>query len=222
MRACLALQRLVPPKMLGVVLVLEEAGLGAAEEGLGSQLHGIAEEREVDVGIEVDSHGTGVETRHTQFASQIEVERTALRLGQLGTDIGAVARPAVEDIVVGTFACQLWHLILAIFVRGKELETCLDILVKAFEQGYSESVLDGSVLKAVVDGVAGIGSLVILIIISVGIVVRRGLIGLIDAVVAVDVEGVDNAGYGDVLLLHRRVDGVLDGLQAVETVEFGL
>ena len=129
--------------MLGVILILEEAWWRTTEESLGSQLHGIAEECKVDIGIEVYSQQTSIKTSHTKFARQIEMKGPALRLGQLGTDIGAVTRPAAEYVAIAAIAQQFGHLILTELVRGKELQASLDVFVETFEQGNANRTYTG-------------------------------------------------------------------------------
>ena len=61
------------------------------------------------------------------------MERPALCLDQLGTNIRAMARPTVEHIAIATVSCELGHLILTVLERGKELQTSLDVFVKTLK-----------------------------------------------------------------------------------------
>lgn len=52
--------------------------LYAVQVCLGSQRHRVAEEPEVDVGVEVQSQRAGIHARHAQFGNEVEVEGLAL------------------------------------------------------------------------------------------------------------------------------------------------
>ena len=62
-------------------------------------------------------------------------------------------------------------------------------------------------------------TLIVQIIIGIGIIVLWRCIGLIDAVVVVDVEGVDEAGDGNVFAFHVSFQAVLLVVYGQHTVE---
>ena len=80
MGTCFAVQRLVPPKVLGVELIHKEYGFRAIKVSIGCQLYGISEKRKVQIGIEVNRQRTSISTRHAEFTGEVEVERLALSL----------------------------------------------------------------------------------------------------------------------------------------------
>ena len=99
MSACLAIQILIPPNVLRMVILKEEGCWGTMEIGLCCQLYGIAEEWEVEVGIEIDGQCPGVHSRYAQFCFQIEMECLSLTTRQLSANIQTVSSPLVESPV---------------------------------------------------------------------------------------------------------------------------
>ena len=221
MRLRLCRQALIPLQVLRHVVLVEEAGLGAMEEGLCSQSQRVAPELEVQIGIEVDGQRSRLHSSNTQLGSQIEVERLTLRLRQLSAHIQTMFR-ILSQIILGSSLVQGRHLVVAHLVGDEALQTSLHILVKAFEQRQSEGVLDAQILVFVVDALPAGVALVVLVVEGVSIVVRRRETCIVGAVVVVQVQRVDDAGDGHVLLLHRRIDRVLLGLLSHQTVHLFL
>ena len=60
---CLATQILIPPEVFGMVAIQIESRVETFEEGFGSQSDSIAQQREVEVGVEVYFHVTGIYAR---------------------------------------------------------------------------------------------------------------------------------------------------------------
>ena len=100
-------------------------------------------------------------------------------------------------------------------MRNKHLHAGSHIFVEAFEQGQRHRVLDAQVFCLVIDGVAAIGILVVQVIECLCIVAGGRLVGLIDAVVVIQVEGMDEARHGHEFTFHGGIDGVLDSLLAL-------
>ena len=101
---------------------------------------------------------------------------------------------------------------------GEEsLQSCFHVFVETFEQRQSEGVLHLEVFRLVIDRIVAIRQT--LRIVLVQIVARRGRVGLIDMIVVVQLEGVNETGDRHILTFHRGVDGILDGLQTIQTVD---
>ena len=86
-------------------------------------------------------------------------------------------------------------------VRHKGFQTCLRVFVEPLEQGYGEGVAELEMVGAVVDGVAGqLGNGVVVL----GVVVVGGVVGLVDALVVVELQRVDKTGHGHILVFRPR------------------
>ena len=82
MSVCLGAQRVLPPKVLRVVVLHEVAGCLACKVCLGSQSYCVAKQWEVQISAEVQVHHSWVSTSHPNLSSYIEVEGMPLRLRQ--------------------------------------------------------------------------------------------------------------------------------------------
>ena len=191
----------------------EESGFVAVEVGVGCQADGIAEEGEVQVGAEVEVQLSDVLTGYPRFHTGVEMEGAALRLRQPSADAEVVLLPAAAG---RESSYGVWNLKRAVLVCGEDLQSRLHVFVEAFEQSDAEDVLYHTVVRLVVDGVI---VQVVAVEIAVLVVVVGCEVRLVDMSVVVPFEGVDEAGDGHELVLHRRVDGVLNGLGAQEAVE---
>ena len=142
----------VPPHMFAVIFRHEEAGVVAVEVGIGSQSHGVAEERKVQVGAEVEMQLTDIISGHPRLYAGVEMEGAALCLREATADGDIVLRP----LVAGGDASQgVDHLKAAVLVGGEDLESRLDVFVEAFKQSDGEDVLQHGVVCLVVNGVVG-------------------------------------------------------------------
>ena len=70
----------VPPEVLGVVVALVVGGVQPVEVGMCSQGDGVAEEWEVEVGIEVGFQLSGIFAYGPQFSGGVVVQGVALKL----------------------------------------------------------------------------------------------------------------------------------------------
>ena len=97
--ACAGLlgEAVVPPEFLRVVAAEVERGVLPVEIGACRQADGIAEEREVQVGVEVHFQLSGILTDNPELAHHVEVQRAALRLVDLSADADIVLRPCVLE-----------------------------------------------------------------------------------------------------------------------------
>ena len=136
-----------------------------------------------------------------------------LRLRQQTTHRQVVFRVAVHVVGGGSFL-YIGHLIITMLIGNKAFQTCLHVFVEALQQCQCKGVLDTGKLVFVVDGITRILTLIVQIVIGVGIIVLGRCISLVDAIVVVDVEGMDEASDGHVFALHV-------GLQAVLLVSHG-
>ena len=208
----------IPPQVLGVITRLEVGADQPVEIGRGRQLHGVAEEREVEVGIEIDKQLSGVGTSEIGLQTSVEMECFALCLSESGAHAEVVLGNAL--LVEGTCIERVGLGVGAVVGRDKRLQSGLHVFVEPFEQTDGEGVLDLHVLGHVVDRVVAHDQP--LFIIGVLVIAVGDNIGLMDVAVVVPLEGVDETGDGHELVFHRGVDGILDGLGAQQTVERGL
>ena len=152
-----------------------------------------------------------------ELSLNIEVQRLTLGLAQLTSHTDVMLLPRLFD---GRGSKGIRHAERTIFMGDESLQSSLHVFVEAFEQCQSEGVLHLEVLRLVVDRVIAI--LQSLRVVLVQIVARRCLVGLIDMIVIVQFEGMDETGDRHVFTFHCGIDGVLDGLQAIQTVDGSL
>ena len=121
---------LIPPEMARMIVFVVEDVAVLVEDGVGCQLDGVAEKPEVEVGIGIQAKLSGVVSRHAQIARNVIVERLALRLAQLSSD---VERLFVERFVSVVHVGQG---IVAYVIGSKSLQACFCPFVETFEQGH--------------------------------------------------------------------------------------
>ena len=194
----------VPPQMLAVVVALVERGVQTVEISLCGQHHRIAQKGEVEVGAEVYLQLACILAGQPGLGHEVIVERLALGLVQLPADADVVLVPFAHDGPVGDVGHeQVGHLEAPQFMSGKHLQPRLGIFVEPFEQGDGQRVAHLQHLRLVVDGVATVATIGQALVIAVGIVALGCLVGLVDTVVAAEVERVDEARHRHVFALHR-------------------
>ena len=169
--------RVVPPEMLRVVVAVVECGIQPVKESFGCQRYRVSEEREVHVGRGIKFELSGIFAGEPCFGGSIEVKRVALCLAQLSANAGVVF--VIALVAVG----RIGQLKVAQFICQEYLNACLGPFVEPFEHGYGKGVADVVVACAVEDGVARERSGVVE---SVEVEVGGGLVGLIDALVVVE------------------------------------
>ena len=157
-------------------------------------------------------------TSQPELSLQIEVERLALRLAQLSSHADVVFLPRLLE--GGTILKRIWHAERTVLMRDESLQSGLHVFVETFEQRQSEGVLHLEVLALVIDRIVAIFQS--FRIVPVQIVSLWCLVGLVDMIVVVQFEGMDETGDRHILAFHRSVDGVLNLLLALQTVDGSL
>ena len=188
------------------------------EISISSQLNCIAKEFEVDISIEIELQLTSQSTSNPCLSTEVEVECLALCLTDLTTETHIALCPFIT--IKYTFSSGIRHLVIVVIKGYEAFQTCLHIFIETFEQTESESVLYLHVLHLIVDGVIAI--LKSFLIIPVQIIIVWCFVGLIAVVIVVPLYGVDNAGHRHVFTFHRSINGVLNSLGTIQTVELGL
>ena len=217
MCSCFRTQVLVPPQVLGVIVLLEESCLGAVEICLCSQLHGITEKRKVKVSERIQFQGACIHSCHAIVGRDIVMKGLSLSLGQFSSDTETVSRPCVQEIFVAVIL-YVRHLETAVFIADETLQSCLGIFVETFEECYGKGVLDREVFILVIDGVIPIFPFVIIFVERVHIIVGRTYVCLIDTAMTVEINGVNETGDRHILPFHGGIDRVLMRLGSQQTV----
>ena len=73
-----------------MVAIQIESRVETFEEGFGSQTYRIAEDGEVNIGVEVESQLSGIGSYNPCLGTQFEVEGTSLSLAKLSAEANAV------------------------------------------------------------------------------------------------------------------------------------
>jgi len=165
----------------------------------GGKGHGVFEQREVEVYATVDMQLAEVDASHAKLARDIVMERLALCLGNLSAHAQRVFVPRAHAAGVGQgVVVQL--------MCGKNLDPGLGPFVETLEQRYGEGVAKVPVLGLVVDGVVAKslldGERIEVIVLGCGV-------GGIDAVVIIELGGMDETCHRHILVLGPR--GVFGG-----------
>ena len=121
------------------------------EIGRGGQLNGVAEEREIEVGIEIDKQLSGIGTCEISLETGVEMECFALCLADSGTEAEVVLGDAM--LVKGTRFERVGLCVGAVIGGDKRLQTGLHVFIEPFEQSDGEGIFDLHVLRHIVDRV---------------------------------------------------------------------
>ena len=176
-------------------MAVVECGVQAVEESAGRQCHGVAEEAEVEVGLRVELHLSGIFANEECLEGGVVVQGVALCFDELAAHAEVVLVVGVGS-AEGVGECEV-----AQVARHKSFQPCLCPFVEPFEQRDGECVLQVVMAGFVVDGIACEAPY---IIIGMRVIVRWRLIGLVDALVVVELHGVDEAGDGHVFVFEPR------------------
>ena len=77
---------IVPPEVPGVVVLVIERGVVEMEETIGSQLDGVAQQSEVQVGLSVNIDVSDASSCHLHLSGDVVVQRLALCLAELASN----------------------------------------------------------------------------------------------------------------------------------------
>ena len=195
--ARLFLERVVPPKVPAVVAALEEGGVQQVVVSAGHELHRVAEELEVEVGCRIHLQLSGILAQQPSLGRHVVVEQGALRLAQLTahTEVVLVVFAESARRRVGDFEVSQVR-------RDEAFQPRLRPFVETLEKRDGERVLQFEELHLVVDAVR---LQVFLQGVCGGVEALRCGVGLVDALVAVELRRVDEAGHGYVFVLHELV-----------------
>ena len=94
------------------------------------------------------------------------------------------------------------HLEVAEFMCGKDFQSCLRPFVESLKHGDCQCVLHREMPCAVIYGVTTIGVVGIQVVISFGIIVSGGIVGLIDTPIVVEIQCMYDARHRHILFLE--------------------